>query len=196
MNIKRLVSILRLLAINRYELKLRQTLQYIAVNSCINEKTSRRQYFRRWTESSSSHEMKTSYEWYDSIFHGSVPIKMSFHHFLTSTTTSKVHEFFHSARLDFSMTPIWTILRGPYRQVKKSLWFVRFWLNFAHICKTENKIGKPSWTFSIFFVENELFTENLKRGGGPRSRTERSNGSTYTVDTYINRSGSLCSTKL
>ena len=39
--------------------------------------------------------------------------------------------------------------------------------------------------FSFFFSENELFTENVKNGG-PWLWTEGSNGSTYTVDTYIN----------
>ena len=39
-----------------------------------------------------------------------------------------------------------------------------------------------------FSIENELFTENVRKGG-PRQRTERSNGSTYTIDSYINRSG-------
>ena len=84
--------------------------------------------------------------------------------------------------------------KGTDRQKKTSLFFVRFWLQFAHKCKIENKMRYPSWTFFfMFFMEYELFTEKVIKEG---STAERSNGSTYTDDTYINRSGFLCSINL
>ena len=54
-------------------------------------------------------------------------------------------------------------VKGPYRQ-KKSLLFIRFWREFAHVCKIEIKMGNRHENFSIFVIENEWFTENVEKG--------------------------------
>ena len=47
---------------------------------------------------------------------------------------------------------------------EKSSLFIRFWWKFAHICKIEKNGVTVMNLFPIFFIENEIFTENVKKG--------------------------------
>ena len=65
------------------------------------------------------------------------------------------------------------MLKGTLPPKKKNLYysFDRY-ENLHTYVKSKIKWGNCSELFSIFFIENELFTENVKK--------------TYTVDSYIN----------
>ena len=65
-------------------------------------------------------------------------------------------------------------------------------VNLHTYVKYKINLGNRHGIFSSFFIENQSITENVKYG----VRGNEPNGSTYTVDTYINRSEILCSTKL